>query len=340
MCAIEVRDLVKRYRGNGFAAVDHISFNVESGEIFALLGPNGAGKTTAIKILTTLLKPTSGTAKVAGFDVGKDKDSVRKSIGIVFQEPSLDWRLTGRENLDFHARIYGIGREERERRIEEVLKLVELEDKADVVVDKYSGGMKRSLELARGFIHHPKVLFLDEPTLGLDTHTRRRIWDYIRELNDSEGVTIVLTTHYMEEADYLCARVGIMDRGKIIALDTPTNHMEEADYLCARVGIMDRGKIIALDTPTNLKDLIGSDLVSLEMNTGSYEVEVFKKLDFVTEFRKYDDFVTLKMERGDLRIPAIMEVARKSGIEIRSVNLRKPSLEDVFLHITGRRIKG
>jgi ABC-2 type transport system ATP-binding protein len=310
MWAIEVKDLMKRYRGNGFAAVDHISFNVESGEIFALLGPNGAGKTTAIKILTTLLKPTSGTAKVAGFDVDKDKDSVRTSIGIVFQEPSLDWRLTGRENLDFHARIYGIGREEREERIEEVLKLVELEDKADVVVDKYSGGMKRSLELARGFIHSPKVLFLDEPTLGLDTHTRRRIWDYIRELNDSEGVTIVLTTH----------------------------HMEEADYLCERVGIMDRGKIIALDTPKNLKDLIGSDLVSLEMNTEG-NTEVFKKLDFVTDFRKYNGFVTLKMERGDLRIPAIMEVARKSGIEIKSVNLRKPSLEDVFLHFTGRRIR-
>ena len=311
MEAIEVKDLVKRYRGNGFAAVDHISFNVESGEIFALLGPNGAGKTTAIKILTTLLKPTSGTAKVAGFDIGKDKDSVRKSIGIVFQEPSLDWRLTGRENLDFHARIYGIGRKAREDRIGEVLKLVELEDKADVVVDKYSGGMKRRLELARCFIHNPKVLFLDEPTLGLDTHTRRRIWDYIRELNDSEGVTIVLTTH----------------------------HMEEADYLCERVGIMDRGKIIALDTLKNLKDLIGLDLVSLGMNTGSYNVEVFKKLDFVTEFRKHDDFVTLRMERGDLRIPAIMEVAKKSGIEIKSVNLRKPSLEDVFLHFTGRRIR-
>ena len=310
MWAIEVRDLTKRYRGNGFAAVDHISFNVESGEIFALLGPNGAGKTTAIKILTTLLKPTSGTAKVAGFDVGKEKDSVRKSIGIVFQEPSLDWRLTGRENLDFHARIYGIGREEREERIEEVLKLVELEGKADVVVDKYSGGMKRSLELARGFIHNPKVLFLDEPTLGLDTHTRRRIWDYIRELNDSEGVTIVLTTHYMEEADYLCDRVGIMDQGKIIALDTPKN----------------------------LKDLIGSDLVSLEMDTEG-NTEVFKKLDFVTDFREYNDFVTLKMERGDLRIPTIMEVAKHAGIEIKSVNLRKPSLEDVFLHITGRRIR-
>ncbi len=311
MAAIEIKDLMRRYRGNGFAAVDHISFNVESGEIFTLLGPNGAGKTTTIKILTTLLKPTSGTAKVAGFDVDKDKDSVRKSIGIVFQEPSLDWRLTGRENLDFHARIYGIGREEREERIEEVLKLVELKDKVDVVVDKYSGGMKRRLELARGFIHNPKVLFLDEPTLGLDTHTRRRIWDYIRELNDSEGVTIVLTTH----------------------------HMEEADYLCDHVGIMDRGEIIALDTPKNLKDLIGSDVVSLEMNTGSYNTGIFKKLDFITDFRKQDDFVTLKMERGDLRIPSIMEVAMREGIEIKSVNLRKPSLEDVFLHFTGRRIR-
>ena len=311
MWAIEVRDLTKRYRGNGFAAVDHVSFSVENGEIFALLGPNGAGKTTTIKILTTLLKPTSGTAKIAGFDVSKDKDSVRKSIGIVFQEPSLDWRLTGRENLDFHARIYGIGRREREERIEEVLKLVELEDKADVVVDKYSGGMKRSLELARGFIHSPKVLFLDEPTLGLDTHTRRRIWDYIRELNDKEGVTIVLTTH----------------------------HMEEADYLCERVGIMDQGKIIALDTPKNLKDLIGSDLVSLEMNARDCNTDIFKKLDFVIDFRRHDDFVTLKMERGDLRIPAIMKVAQREGIEIKSVNLRKPSLEDVFLYITGRKIR-
>ncbi len=311
MAAIEIKDLMRRYRGNGFAAVDHISFNVESGEIFTLLGPNGAGKTTTIKILTTLLKPTSGTAKVAGFDVDKNKDSVRKSIGIVFQEPSLDWRLTGRENLDFHARIYGIGREEREERIEKVLKLVELKDKGGVVVDKYSGGMKRRLELARGFIHNPKVLFLDEPTLGLDSHTRRRIWDYIQELNDSEGVTIVLTTH----------------------------HMEEADYLCDRVGIMDRGKIIALDTPKNLKDLIGSDVVSLEMNTGSYNTGIFKKLDFITDFRKQDDFVTLKMERGDLRIPSIMEVATREGIEIKSVNLRKPSLEDVFLHFTGRRIR-
>jgi len=311
MEAIEVRNLMKRYSGNGSAAVDHISFSVGNGEIFGLLGPNGAGKTTAIKILTTMLKPSSGTAKIAGFDVSTDKDSVRKSIGVVFQEPSLDWRLTGRENLDFHARIYGIRRKERAGRIEEVLKLVELEDKADVVVDTYSGGMKRRLELARGFIHHPKVLFLDEPTLGLDTHTRRRIWDYIKELNDSERITLVLTTH----------------------------HMEEADYICERVGIMDRGKIIALDTPKNLKDLIGSDLVSLEMNTGS-KGEVFKKLEFVTDCREHDGVVTLQMERGDLKIPTIMAVAQREGIEIKSVNLRKPSLEDVFLHFTGRRMRG
>ena len=333
--AIEVRGLTKRYRGSRSAAattaaaVDRVSFSVEAGEIFALLGPNGAGKTTVIKILTTLLKPTSGTARVAGFDVSKEKDSVRRSIGIVFQEPSLDWRLTGRENLDFHARIYGVGQDDqgdqggerrgsgkrrrvREERIEEVLKLVELEEKADEVVDKYSGGMKRRLEIARGFIHHPKVLFLDEPTLGLDTQTRRRIWEFIKELNAREGLTVVLTTHQMEEADYLCGRVGIIDRGRIISLDTPRN----------------------------LKDLIGSDLVSLELeeNSGGYE-EVFKRLDFVTEFREHDGFVTLKMERGDLRIPEILEAARQEGLEVRSVNLRKPSLEDVFLQFTGRRIR-
>lgn len=312
MQVIEVTDLTKRFNSNGisFAAVDQITFTVEEREIFALLGPNGAGKTTLIKILTTLLKPTSGMAKVAGFDVIKDKEKVRASIGIVFQEPALDRRLTGRENLDFHARMYGIKRGERERRVAELLKLVELEEKADIVVDKYSGGMNRRLELARGFIHHPKVLFLDEPTLGLDTQTRRRTWDYIKELNEREGVTIVLTTHYMEEAEYLCNRVGIIDRGKIVVLDSPRK----------------------------LVDLIGSDLVTLELNTPN-AVSIFETLDFVTDVQAHNGFVTLKMERADLRIPTIMEHARKSGLEIISVNMRKPSLEDVFLHFTGRRIR-
>ena len=312
MKVIEVTNLTKRFNSNGisFAAVDQITFTVEEGEIFALLGPNGAGKTTLIKILTTLLKPTSGMAKVAGFDVTKEKEKVRASIGIVFQEPALDRRLTGRENLDFHARMYGIKRGERERRVAELLKLVELEEKADIVVDKYSGGMNRRLELARGFIHHPKVLFLDEPTLGLDTQTRRRTWDYIKELNEREGVTIVLTTHYMEEAEYLCDRVGIIDQGKIIVLDSPRK----------------------------LVDLIGSDLVTLELNTPN-AASIFENLDFVTDVQAHNGFVTLKMERADLRIPTIMEHARESGLEIKSVNMRKPSLEDVFLHFTGRRIR-
>lgn len=312
MKVIEVTDLTKRFNSNGisFAAVDQITFTVEEREIFALLGPNGAGKTTLIKILTTLLKPTSGMAKVAGFDVTKEKEKVRASIGIVFQEPALDRRLTGRENLDFHARMYGIKRDERERRVKESLKLVELEEKADIVVDKYSGGMNRRLELARGFIHHPKVLFLDEPTLGLDTQTRRRTWDYIKELNEREGVTVVLTTHYMEEADYLCDRVGIIDRGKIIVLDSPRK----------------------------LMDLIGLDLVTLELNTPN-AASIFENLDFVTDVQAHNGFVTLKMERADLRIPTIMEHARESGLEIKSVNMRKPSLEDVFLHFTGRRIR-
>ncbi len=312
MQVIEVTDLTKRFNSNGisFAAVDQITFTVEEREIFALLGPNGAGKTTLIKILTTLLKPTSGMAKVAGFDVTKEKEKVRASIGIVFQEPALDRRLTGRENLDFHARMYGIKRGERERRVAESLKLVELEEKADIVVDKYSGGMNRRLELARGFIHHPKVLFLDEPTLGLDTQTRRRTWDYIKELNEREGVTVVLTTHYMEEAEYLCDRVGIIDQGKIIVLDSPRK----------------------------LMDLIGSDLVTLELNTPN-AAAIFENLDFVTDVQAHNGFVTLKMERADLRIPTIMEHARESGLEIKSVNMRKPSLEDVFLHFTGRRIR-
>lgn len=315
MKAIEVENLTKRFdnRGGAIVALDHISFNVENGEIFGMLGPNGSGKTTLIKTLTTLLKPTSGFARVAGFDVTKHKDSVRAAIGVVFQEPALDWRLTGRENLDFHARMYGMKRKEREERLEKVLKLVELEDKADLLVDKYSGGMKRRLELARGFMHHPGILFLDEPTLGLDTHTRRTIWNYIRELNREEGVTIVLTTHYMEEADYLCDRVGIMDHGKIIALDRPEN----------------------------LKNLIGSDMVSLELNNAgdADNIEVFKKLDFIRNMKVYHNYVILKMERADIRIPAIMELAAREGIEIRAVNLRKPSLEDVFLHFTGRGIR-
>ncbi len=219
--AIRVESLTKTF--GEMRAVDGVSFSVPSGEIYGLLGPNGAGKTTIINMLSTLLKPTSGRAEVAGYDVGRHRDSVRRSIGIVFQEPALDGKLTGRENLEFHAMMYGLDRETRRRKIDEVLSLVDLSDKAKVLVENYSGGMKRRLEIARGLIHRPRVLFLDEPTLGLDTQTRRRIWDYIRMLNRDTGVTIILTTHYMEEADALCRRVAIMDRGRFVALDTPAS---------------------------------------------------------------------------------------------------------------------
>jgi len=217
--SIEVTGLSKAFKN--VKAVNDISFTVASGECFGLLGPNGAGKTTTINMLSTLLRPTSGKAFVAGFDVETHKNDVRKSIGIVFQEPALDSKLTGRENLEFHAMMYGVGPRERNSKIKELLGLVELTEKQNTLVSNYSGGMKRRLEIARGLIQEPKVLFLDEPTLGLDSQTRRLIWDYIKKLNKEKSVTIILTTHYMEEADYLCDRIAVIDHGAIVASGTP-----------------------------------------------------------------------------------------------------------------------
>jgi ABC-2 type transport system ATP-binding protein len=218
MFAIETKNLTKKF--NGFTAVDSINLKIKEGELFGLLGPNGAGKTTTISMLTTIRKLTSGSAKVCNNDIEKKQDAVRKCIGIVFQDSSLDDELTGRENLNLHGRLYHIEKNIREKRMDEVLKLVDLSDKANLQVKKYSGGMKRRLEIARGLMHRPKVLFLDEPTLGLDPQTRRNIWDFIVKMK-KEGTTIILTTHYMEEADYLCDRIAIIDHGKLIALDTP-----------------------------------------------------------------------------------------------------------------------
>lgn len=307
---ILVEQLTKKF--GELTAVDRLSFTVPSGELFGLLGPNGAGKTTTINMLATLLKPTSGSAEVAGFDVTKNRDDVRKSIGIVFQEPALDSQLTGRENLEFHAMMYGMGREDRRKRIDEVLGLVELTEKARVQVQNYSGGMKRRLEIARGLIHHPRVLFLDEPTLGLDAQTRRHIWDYIKKLNKEKGVTIILTTHYMEEADYLCGRVAIMDRGTFAALDTPSK----------------------------LKDVLGGDVISLEVEgeTGAIEAE-FRALDWIKKIKLHEGIFSLTMERGDRRIPELVSIAQNAGVTVDSVNLRKPSLEDVFLYFTGKTIR-
>ena len=221
---IEVKNLTKIYEEGNVLAVDDISFTIKKGEIFALLGPNGAGKTTTISILATLLSSTEGKALVNNYDVDKDSDKVRKSIGIVFQEPSVDGDMKAWENLELHAILYGMSKKERQEKINEVLKLVDLEDRANTFVKNYSGGMKRRLEIARGLLHEPKVLFLDEPTLGLDPQTRRKIWDKIKELNKSDSrITILITTHYMDEADELADRICIMDHGKIIAMDTSEN---------------------------------------------------------------------------------------------------------------------
>jgi ABC-2 type transport system ATP-binding protein len=310
MDAIRVENLVKTF--DDFTAVDAISFTVAEGELFGLLGPNGAGKTTTINMLSTLLRPTSGRAEIAGFDITTRRDDVRKSIGIVFQEPALDGKLTGRENLEFHTMMYGIGRDERRRRIDEVLGLVELVDKADTLVEKYSGGMKRRLEIARGLTHRPKVLFLDEPTLGLDAQTRRHIWEYVKRLNKESGVTIILTTHYMEEADFLCGRTAIMDHGKFVALDTPSR----------------------------LKDVLGGDVVSLELegDTASFMAALAGQ-DWIKRSKLREDVLSLTMEKGERRIPELVTLAVQHGVALSCVNLRKPSLEDVFLHFTGRTIR-
>lgn len=310
MHAIRMENLTKEF--NGLVAVDHLSFSVEKGELFGLLGPNGAGKTTTINMLSTLLHPTSGYGEVASYDISRHRDDVRRSIGVVFQEPALDIKLTGKENLEFHAMMYGIGKEKRKKRIQEVLELVELTDKADVLVENYSGGMKRRLEIARGLIHRPEVLFLDEPTLGLDAQTRRHIWDYIKRLNRESDVTIILTTHYMEEADFLCERVAIIDYGRIVAMDSPAK----------------------------LKDILGGDVVSIEID-GNMDALVshLGRLNWIKTINSHNNNLSLTMERGERRIPEIIQMAHKNRVGVLCVHLRKPSLEDVFLHFTGRTIR-
>jgi len=310
MDAIKVRGLSKKFKD--VLAVDHISFDVEKGELFGLLGPNGAGKTTTINMLSTLIRPGSGEAYVMGFDILKQRDHVRKSIGVVFQEPALDGRLTGRENLEFHAMMYSMNKVERMSRIKEVLELVELSDKAGKKVETYSGGMKRRLEMARGLMHRPEILFLDEPTIGLDSQTRRHIWDYIKKLNSDTGITMMLTTHYMEEADFLCSRTLIIDYGKIVALDTPSN----------------------------LKNILGGDVVDIEI-TDSCDTFIpeLKKIEWIKTIKEHDCRLSLTMNSGEKRIPQLVSLAQRHKINIASINLHKPSLDDVFIHFTGKTIR-
>ncbi|MDI9395819.1 MAG: ATP-binding cassette domain-containing protein [Euryarchaeota archaeon] len=310
MSAIIVKELTKKF--GDFTAVDRISFSVEPGELFGLLGPNGAGKTTIINMLTTLLLPTAGDAEIAGYGLRKDPDKIRNNIGIIFQDPSLDIGLTGRENLEFHAMMYNIGSEKRKKRITEVLDVVGLADKADILVENYSGGMKRRLEIARGLIHYPKVLFLDEPTLGLDAQTRRSIWEYIRNLNRNYGTSVILTTHYMEEADFLCDRIAIIDHGKIIALDTPSG----------------------------LKNRLRGDCVSLTIEGRVDDIaSALREKEWVKEIAPGGKTLDVFLLDYEKNIPEIFQTAGNLGIGISSINFSKPSLEDVFLRLTGSIIR-
>lgn len=309
MDIISTVDLTKTF--DGFTAVDHIKFSVKEGEIFGFLGPNGAGKTTTIKMLTTLLYPTEGSATIAGYDILKQRATVRENIGVVFQEPALDPELTGRENLDFHARMYGLPAEKRKKRITEVLTLVDLIDKKDVFVKYYSGGMKRRLEIARGLMHSPRVLFLDEPTLGLDAQTRRAIWEYIKQLNKDENTTIFLTTHYMDEADFLCEHIGIIDHGKILVIDS-----------------VDK-----------LKKSVGNDVITMICSDSYILQKRLEQESWVLKITPHDPFLMLGVERGEEKIPVIFDIARTVNVTISSVDVRKPTLDDVFLYYTGRSMR-
>ena len=306
--AIHVDHLTRKF--NDLVAVNDISFEIEQGEIFGLLGPNGAGKTTTLAMLSTMLKPTSGSATVNGMDIEHNEDGVRKSIGIVFQDQSLDEELTAWENMDFHGRLYRIPGDIRNQRITELLNLVELENRKDDIVKTFSGGMRRRLEIARGLLHRPAVLFLDEPTLGLDPQTRNHLWQYIATLNKEHGITIILTTHYMEEADRLCNRIAIIDHGKIIALDTPVN----------------------------LKNGMGGDVVTLKSSDPSAIVAALNE-PWVSRIEQHDGQVIISLKNAEQHVGTIVTLLNRDKIAIESISIHKPTLEDVFLSFTGKTIR-
>jgi ABC-2 type transport system ATP-binding protein len=312
MKAISAHDLTKVF-GN-LVAVDHISFDVEGGEIFGLLGLNGAGKTTTILMLATLLNPTSGTATVCGYDIVKKRDGIRRSIGVVFEEQAVDIYLTGRQNLDFCVRMYNVSEKIRKERITNALNMIGLADFADVRVKDYSGGMLRRLEIARAMLTYPRVLFLDEPTIGVDVQTRRYLWDYLRRVNKELGMTIFLATSYLEEADYLCNRVALMDQGKLIVTGMPEK----------------------------LKASIGKNLISLKLATGLKAdfIKLLQGLEYVEKIEERDGSLELRMKNVRIGIPEIVRLARGNGFTISSISSHKPSLNDVLLHYTGKKTEG
>lgn len=290
-------------------AVKGIDLNVKQGETFGFLGPNGAGKSTTIKMLCTLLRPTSGHAWINGYDIEREASQVRQSIGIVFQDPTLDEYLSAEQNLYYHCMIYHTPRKTRETRIREVLQLVGLDERRKDTVKTFSGGMKRRLEVARGLLHDPQTLFLDEPTVGLDPQTRRSVWEHVLRLRESTGLTIFMTTHYMEEAEY-----------------------------CDRIAIIDHGQIVALDTPAALKHMIGQDVVQLSTSTPEKAMLVLERYPG-RAVRLQDDAVYVEGENGQTLAADVIRQLTLADVEVSGVNVTTPTLEDVFVHLTGRAIR-
>ena len=313
MHAIKVDLLSKRFQK--FKALDNISFQIEEGEIFGFLGPNGAGKSTTMMILTTLLKPTSGNASVQGFDVVTQAKKVRENIGFVQQEIGVDEYLTGRENLIFQSRISQMPKEKVQSRIDEVISLVELEEKQNEAAITYSGGMRKRLDIACGLLHRPKVLFLDEPTVGLDIQTRRKIWEYIRKIHKEFDMTLFVSTHYMEEADKLCDRVGIIDYGKIQVIDTPEI----------------------------MKNEMGSDMISFSLIDGIAKqdelINRIKQIEFVNQVTRKQGEIIIKSSQCSEVIPKIFQTTSEMNVEIDSLSLNKPTLDDVFISYTGHNLR-
>ena len=313
MHAIKVDLLSKRFQK--FKALDNISFQIEEGEIFGFLGPNGAGKSTTMMILTTLLKPTSGNASVHGFDVVTQAKKVRENIGFVQQEIGVDEYLTGRENLIFQSRISQMPKEKVQSRIDEVISLVELEEKQNEAAITYSGGMRKRLDIACGLLHRPKVLFLDEPTVGLDIQTRRKIWEYIRKIHKEFDMTLFVSTHYMEEADKLCDRVGIIDYGKIQVIDTPET----------------------------MKNAMGSDMISFSLIDGIAKqdelINRIEQIEFVNQVTRKQGEITIKSSQCSEVIPKIFQTTSEMNVEIDSLSLNKPTLDDVFISYTGHNLR-
>jgi ABC-2 type transport system ATP-binding protein len=319
MNIIQAAALTKVFAGD-VKAVDAIDFEVKEGEIFGFLGPNGAGKTTTIKMLNTLLRPTSGTAIVAGFDVLKDPAEVRKSIGYVAQDVGVDEHATGRENLTLYGHFYRLDNKTIKQRIKEIFELVDLTGYEDKMVSTYSGGMRKRLDIAMGLIHQPKVIFLDEPTVGLDPQTRAHIWDYIRRLAKSMNVTVFLTTHYMEEADQLADRLAIIDMGRIITSGTP-------DELKRSIG----GDVVTL-SPCVVKT---AECQEFLQRTRS----VLSNKPFVVGIKEADTTLAVYVQNGESAAPNIMRLLDTEGIQVQTLSVSRPSLNDVFLKYTGRNIR-